>query len=150
MPVASVTFSNDGKLMAVSYPGRMYLMDALEGTVKAVFDNGVDPNTGAALEASFSPDSRYLISGEACTQKVAWAIHVLPAWNPNIGPALVASCFQTPATRSEARRASDQCLRTRYLCPKMARSEASACKERFLATLWRVVPPFLGVAAQVQ
>ena len=108
MPVASVTFSNDGKLMAVSYPGRMYLMDALEGTVKAVFDNGVDPNTGAALEASFSPDSRYLISGEACTQTVAWAHRVLPARTPTRAWPHVACCLLIPATRSKARQAPGQ------------------------------------------
>ena len=62
-PISGVTFSNDGKLMAVSMEGRMYVMDALDGTVRARFDNGLDTTTGPAVEASFSPDSRYLISG---------------------------------------------------------------------------------------
>ena len=65
-PVSGITFSNDGKLMAVSLEGRMYLLDALEGIVKARFDNGLSTSSGPALEASFSPDSRYLISGESC------------------------------------------------------------------------------------
>ena len=127
MPVASVTFSNDGKLMAVSYPGRMYLMDALEGTVKAVFDNGVDPNTGAALEASFSPDSRYLISGEAGIQILAWAFHILPPWTPTMARRLWPP-VHTPATKSQARRASRQWLWTRSIWPEVASSAASSCK----------------------
>lgn len=63
--ISSVTLSNDGKLMAVSLEGRVYLLDALEGHVQARFDNGLSLTAGPALEASFSPDSRYLISGKA-------------------------------------------------------------------------------------
>ncbi|CAL5218819.1 g548 [Coccomyxa viridis] len=72
--ISSVTFSNDGKLMAVSLEGRVYLLDALEGNVQARFDNGLSLTAGPALEASFSPDSRYLISGTSDHSIAVWSI----------------------------------------------------------------------------
>jgi COMPASS component SWD2 len=62
--IASIKFSFDGQLMAAVMEGRIYLLDAFNGGQLGKFYNGM-PYTGPALEVTFSPDSRYLLSGES-------------------------------------------------------------------------------------
>lgn len=63
-PIASVKFSGDGKHLVAVLEGRLYLLDAFSGATLWRWQNGVS-YAGPAVEATFSPDSRYLLSG-AC------------------------------------------------------------------------------------
>lgn len=62
-PISSVKFSFDGAVMAVVLEGRIYLLDAFQGNLMGKFHTGSAVNS-PAMEATFSPDSRYLLSGE--------------------------------------------------------------------------------------
>ena len=57
-----VRFSLDGKWLAASVEGRLYMLDAFEGHVKATMHTGM-PAGSAAPEPTFSPDSKFLLSG---------------------------------------------------------------------------------------
>ena len=59
-------FSLDGKWLAAAVEGRLYMLDAFEGHVKATMQTGM-PAGSAAPEPTFSPDSKYLLSGGAST-----------------------------------------------------------------------------------
>ena len=61
-PIASVKFSGDGRHLAAVLEGRLYLLDAFSGQTLWRWQNGVS-YAGPAVEATFSPDSRYLLSG---------------------------------------------------------------------------------------
>ena len=61
-PISSIKFSCDGKLMIAVMEGRIYLLDAFNGAVLYKFLNGMS-YAGPALEATLSPDSKYLLSG---------------------------------------------------------------------------------------
>ncbi len=61
-PISSIAFSGDGKLMVAVLAGRIHLVDAFNGTLLHTFLNG-PPNFVPAMEATFSPDSQYLLSG---------------------------------------------------------------------------------------
>lgn len=61
-PISSIAFSGDGKLMVAVLAGRIHLLDAFNGTFLHTFLNG-PPNFVPAMEATFSPDSQYLLSG---------------------------------------------------------------------------------------
>ena len=64
-PFAQLRFSADGKLLMAVAEGRISLLDAYNGSHVARFATGV-PEGGSALEASFSPDGQYVVSGELC------------------------------------------------------------------------------------
>ncbi len=60
-----VRFSLDGKLLAASVEGRLYMLDAFTGEVRATMQTGM-PQGSNACEPAFSPDSKYLLSGAQC------------------------------------------------------------------------------------
>ncbi|CAI5501669.1 unnamed protein product [Closterium sp. Naga37s-1] len=71
--VTSIKFSNDGnQILVCTLNGRIYLLDAFEGqklhTLCVVPD--ID---GAPLEASFSPDAKYVVSGSGDGTVKAWS-----------------------------------------------------------------------------
>eukprot|EP00803_Ostreobium_quekettii_P002399 evm.model.scf_415.6 EVM.evm.TU.scf_415.6 scf_415:43971-46482(-) len=73
---AYVKFSNDGKYILAVMEGRIYVIDAFTGNVVQKMMSGV-PEGGTALEACFSPDGQYVLSG--CEDRT---IHV---WNATEG-----------------------------------------------------------------
>lgn len=95
--VTGIKFSNDGKMMLLSTSSsRTYVLDAYNGKTLHAFSLLPDAD-GASLEASFSPDGKYVISGsgdgslgawstESGQQVAMWASHVgVPAvakWAP--------------------------------------------------------------------
>lgn len=70
--VTSLKFSNDGNLLLVcTLSGRIYLLDAFEG--QKLHTLSVTPDSdGAPLEASFSPDAKYVVSGSGDGSVKAW------------------------------------------------------------------------------
>jgi len=57
-----VRFSLDGKSLLAVVEGRIYVLDAFTGTTICSVNSGV-PDGGQALEASLTPDGKYIISG---------------------------------------------------------------------------------------
>eukprot|EP00850_Spirogloea_muscicola_P000722 SM000003S10967 [mRNA] locus=s3:14867:17145:+ [translate_table: standard] len=71
--VSCMKFSNDGKLLLVSTTNnRIYVLDAYAGNQLHSFTVLQDLD-GACLEASFSPDGRYLLSGSGDKSLHAWS-----------------------------------------------------------------------------
>ncbi len=60
--ILSIKFSADGKLLAAVMDGRIHLLDAFNGNLLQTFYTG-SAKGGPAMEATFSPDSKYLLSG---------------------------------------------------------------------------------------
>lgn len=59
---AKIRFSLDGKRLLAVVEGRIYVLDAFEGTVLRKVSNGV-PDGGTALEACLTADGNYIVSG---------------------------------------------------------------------------------------
>lgn len=57
-----IRFSLDGKYLLAVVEGRIYVLDSYNGTTVCHVQSGV-PDGGQALEATFTPDSNYVISG---------------------------------------------------------------------------------------
>ncbi|BDA44001.1 WD repeat-containing protein 82 [Coccomyxa sp. Obi] len=72
-PISSIAFSADGKLMVAVLAGRIHLVDAFNGTLLHTFLNG-PPNFVPAMEATFSPDSQYLLSGCEDRSIAVWSV----------------------------------------------------------------------------
>lgn len=65
-------FSNDGKLMLVSTNGGMVrLIDAFKGAVLQTF-GGFNNSKGISLEASFTPDSQFVMIGSEDGKVHVW------------------------------------------------------------------------------
>eukprot|EP00200_Dunaliella_tertiolecta_P004296 CAMPEP_0202349436 /NCGR_PEP_ID=MMETSP1126-20121109/6933_1 /ASSEMBLY_ACC=CAM_ASM_000457 /TAXON_ID=3047 /ORGANISM="Dunaliella tertiolecta, Strain CCMP1320" /LENGTH=288 /DNA_ID=CAMNT_0048941255 /DNA_START=162 /DNA_END=1025 /DNA_ORIENTATION=+ len=62
VPFSGLRFSNDGKWMLGMMEGRVYVMDAFNGTVVRRFQTGSQEGA-MSMEAAFSPDSQYVLSG---------------------------------------------------------------------------------------
>lgn len=70
--VTSMKFSNDGKLLLVStLRGQAHVLDAFEGEKLHTFEIPPDPD-GNPLEASFSPDCKYIVAGCGDGSVRAW------------------------------------------------------------------------------
>lgn len=57
-----IKFTNDGKLMLAVCEGKIYLVDAFDGVVKHRLQTGL-PEGSPAIEACFSTDGQYVLSG---------------------------------------------------------------------------------------
>lgn len=70
---SSLKFSPDGKLLAAVVGSNIYQMDAYNGAPQHRHISGI-ADGATALEVCFSPDNKYLLSGQclALTQISAW------------------------------------------------------------------------------
>ena len=69
-PISSMKFSADGKFMVAVLAGRVHLLDAFNGNMQHTFFTG-SAKGGPALEATFSPDGCYLLSGGGAQNRIA-------------------------------------------------------------------------------
>ena len=68
-PFSHIQFSADGKLMLCVAEGRIYQLDAFNGSLQQTYSTGVMQGT-LGLGAIFSPDSNYILSG--LSLQLAW------------------------------------------------------------------------------
>ncbi|OMO69352.1 hypothetical protein COLO4_29099 [Corchorus olitorius] len=97
--VCDIKFSNDGKSMLLTTTNNnIYVLDAYGGEKRCGFSLEPSPNTN--IEATFTPDGQYVISGSGDGTLHAWNIntrHEVAAWNSHIG---VASCLKWAPRRA--------------------------------------------------
>jgi hypothetical protein len=58
-----IKFSNDGKYIMAAVEGRVYILDAFNGSVVRKFMNGATSEGCVPLEACISGDNKYLLQG---------------------------------------------------------------------------------------
>lgn len=97
---SGIKFSNDGKLILLStMDSNIHVLDAYQGTMVRSFSVEAVPNSGEAvpnggtLEASFSPDGKFVISGSGNGNIHAWSVNCgreVACWtNDGVIPAVV-------------------------------------------------------------
>ncbi|KAL8251327.1 hypothetical protein R6Q59_035020 [Mikania micrantha] len=88
-----IKFSNDGKSMLLTTKSNnIYVLDAYTGEKRCGFS--VDASTNSTIEATFTPDGQYVVSGSGDGMLNAWGISTggkVASWDSNIG---VASCLK--------------------------------------------------------
>jgi WD40 repeat protein len=62
---SDLRFSNDGKWILGVVESKIYVLDAFSGNVVNRFSNGASPDSPYSLEAAFTPDSQFIVAGEA-------------------------------------------------------------------------------------
>lgn len=113
IPFSHIQFSADGKLMLCVAEGRIHQLDAFNGTLLHTYNTGV-PQGSRGLDAIFSPDSNYILSGCADKTVSIWStrtgqlVHTLTGhagvpttiqWHPRrmlVATACNALAFWTP------------------------------------------------------
>ncbi|PON84248.1 Coatomer beta subunit [Trema orientale] len=91
--VCDIKFSNDGKSMLLTTTNNnIYVLDAYGGEKRCGYSLEPSPNTN--IEATFTPDGQYVVSGSGDGTLHAWSVNTkneVASWNSHIG---VASCLK--------------------------------------------------------
>ncbi|XP_052188209.1 protein ANTHESIS POMOTING FACTOR 1 isoform X1 [Diospyros lotus] len=91
--VCDIKFSNDGKSMLLTTTNNsIYILDAYGGEKRCAFT--LDPSPNTMIEATFTPDGQYVVSGSGDGKLHAWSISKrtkVASWDSHIG---VASCLK--------------------------------------------------------
>uniref|UniRef100_A0A2P2JQJ9 WD repeat-containing protein 82 n=2 Tax=Rhizophora mucronata TaxID=61149 RepID=A0A2P2JQJ9_RHIMU len=97
--VCDIKFSNDGKSMLLTTSSNnIYVLDAYVGEKRCGFSMESSPNT--TMEATFTPDGQYVVSGSGDGTLHAWNINTkneVAHWNSHIG---IASCLKWAPRRA--------------------------------------------------
>ncbi|KAJ8440773.1 hypothetical protein Cgig2_005504 [Carnegiea gigantea] len=85
--VCDIKFSNDGKSMLFTTTNNnVYVLDAYAGEKRCGFSLEASPNT--TIEATFTPDGRYVLSGSGDGNMHAWNVNTrneVARWSSHIG-----------------------------------------------------------------
>ncbi|KAM7509167.1 hypothetical protein LguiA_019620 [Lonicera macranthoides] len=85
--VCDIKFSNDGKSMLLTTTSNnIYVLDAYLGEKRCGFS--VDPSPNTTIEATFTPDGQYVVSGSGDGNLHAWSINTrnkVGCWDSHIG-----------------------------------------------------------------
>ncbi|KAL9261626.1 ANTHESIS POMOTING FACTOR 1-like protein [Drosera capensis] len=97
--VCDIKFSNDGRSMLLTTKSNyVYVLDAYNGEKRCAFS--LEPSANTPMEAVFTPDCQYILSGSGDGNLHAWHIHKgqeVARWNSEIG---VASCLKWAPRRA--------------------------------------------------
>ncbi|GAV70240.1 WD40 domain-containing protein [Cephalotus follicularis] len=97
--VCDIKFSTDGKSMLLSTTNNnVYILDAYGGEKRCGLSLEPSPNT--PIEATFTPDGQYVLSGSGDGTLHAWSINMrkeVASWNSHIG---VAACLKWAPRRA--------------------------------------------------
>ncbi|KAK7293430.1 hypothetical protein RJT34_16295 [Clitoria ternatea] len=84
--VCDIKFSNDGKSMLLTTTNNnVYILDAYGGEKRCGFS--LEPSPGTTIEATFTPDGRYMVAGSGGGNIHAWSIEMkneVACWSSHI------------------------------------------------------------------
>ncbi|XP_077244252.1 transducin/WD40 repeat-like superfamily protein [Tasmannia lanceolata] len=120
--VGDIKFSNDGKSMLLTTTNNnIYVLDAYGGDKRCGFS--LEPSPNLAIEATFTPDGQYVVSGSGDGTLHAWSIskrNEVACWNSYIG---VATCLKWAPRRAMFVTASNILA---FWIPNYSKSDAEA------------------------
>ncbi|KAK1280814.1 hypothetical protein QJS04_geneDACA002761 [Acorus gramineus] len=97
--VCDIKFSNDGKSMLLTTTNNnIYVLDAYGGDKRCGFN--LEPSPSSTIEATFTPDGQYVVSGSGDGTLHAWSISLqkeVACWNSYIG---VVNCLKWAPRRA--------------------------------------------------